>query len=458
VGRLWRYNLHYFDDLAATDSNHRLPQQAALIDRWILENPPARGTGWEPYPTSLRIVNWCKWLLLHGVSSKSLLHSLAVQTRWLERRLEYHLLGNHLWANGKALVFAGAYFDGPEADRWLAVGLAILRRELEEQVLADGAHFERSSMYHALFVEDLLDLSNLAAAFGDRIPETDRQRWRAVLPSMIAWLRAVSHGDVLAHFNDVAQGIAPLPSTLTDYADRLAIDGQSPLPTAEKMLAGSGLVRLALGDAVVIADVAPLGPDYMPGHAHADTLSFECEVRGHRLFVNEGTSTYEPNAARLLQRGTGAHNTVVVDGADSSEVWSSFRVARRARIVASAISQQDASITLVGAHDGYQRLPGRVLHRRTWRLGTRCLDVTDELQGRFASAEARLLMAPGWMARLTDNQVSLEGPGGPVLLTFTGGSPTVEDAFYHPGFGSSERTQRIRATISGPRLVTRIEW
>jgi hypothetical protein len=39
-----------------------------------------------------------------------------MQVRFLRKRLEVHLLGNHLFANAKALVFAGLYFSGDEAE------------------------------------------------------------------------------------------------------------------------------------------------------------------------------------------------------------------------------------------------------------------------------------------------------------------------------------------------------
>src|SRR5690606_32197047 len=100
--RLWRYNLHYFDDLAADGNEERHSWHEALIDRWIAGNPPGKGTGWEPYPTSLRIVNWVKWALAsdaRGATEARLTpaaqNSLATQARWLRRRLEIHLLGNH---------------------------------------------------------------------------------------------------------------------------------------------------------------------------------------------------------------------------------------------------------------------------------------------------------------------------------------------------------------------------
>jgi uncharacterized heparinase superfamily protein len=105
------------------------------------------------------------------------LDSLAVQVRWLRRRLEWHLLSNHLFANAKALMFGGAFFDGPEAGDWREGGLRILAREVPEQVLPDGGHFERSPMYHAILLEDMLDLLNLSRAFPGLLPGAVEAQW-----------------------------------------------------------------------------------------------------------------------------------------------------------------------------------------------------------------------------------------------------------------------------------------
>ena len=99
--KLWLYNLHYFDDLVADRADTRAGWHRELIRQWIDENPPARGNGWEPYPTSLRITNWIKWVLTGNEPVEGMLDSLAIQARHLSRRLEYQFLGNHL--------FEGAY-------------------------------------------------------------------------------------------------------------------------------------------------------------------------------------------------------------------------------------------------------------------------------------------------------------------------------------------------------------
>ena len=120
--RLWTYNLHYFDDLDSAGAPARASWHAALIDRWISENPAPLGAGWEPYCLSLRIVNWCRFAWSGGVLTPEATQSLAVQLRALNDQIEVHLLGNHLFANAKALVFGGLYFEGTEADRWLEIG------------------------------------------------------------------------------------------------------------------------------------------------------------------------------------------------------------------------------------------------------------------------------------------------------------------------------------------------
>jgi len=195
VSKLWRYNQHYFDDLNAMGAVERSDWHQDLLLRWVAENSPGMGVGWEPYPISLRIVNWVKWQCSGNALPEACLQSLAVQARWLTQRIEWHILGNHLFANAKALAFAGVFFSGDEADRWLRQGLKIIADELPEQVLFDGGNFERSPMYHAIFLEDLLDLLNLAGAFPSVIPEEHAARWLESAQRMLRWLDRTIHPE-----------------------------------------------------------------------------------------------------------------------------------------------------------------------------------------------------------------------------------------------------------------------
>lgn len=114
VSKLWLFNLHYFDDLNAMGASQRKEWHNQLADRWINENIVGKGVGWEPYPTSLRIVNWVKWHLSENRLSDNYIQSLALQARWLNKRIEWHILGNHLFSNAKALVFVGIFFSNKE--------------------------------------------------------------------------------------------------------------------------------------------------------------------------------------------------------------------------------------------------------------------------------------------------------------------------------------------------------
>ena len=58
-------------------------------------------------------------------------------------------------------VVAGALLDSDILEQ----GLKLLNAELEEQILPDGGHYERTPMYHALVFEDLLLVQ---AALGPR--------------------------------------------------------------------------------------------------------------------------------------------------------------------------------------------------------------------------------------------------------------------------------------------------
>ena len=462
MDRLWRYNLHYFDDLNAAGAAQRMPAHRALVTRWIAENPPAHGTGWEPYPASLRIVNWIKWLLsadtAGGVAEPAWLDSLAAQTRWLRGRLEWHLLGNHLFANAKALVAAGLYFDGAEAQAWLVRGLAILERELPEQILADGGQFERSPMYHALALEDLLDLLNIigARAVAESPAQVLAPRLREAASRMLHWLRCMTHPDgTLGHFNDSADGIAPDIAELERYAAALAITAPHP-QTGLAHLSDSGYARASCGDAVLLADVALIGPDYLVGHAHADTLSFELSVGARRVVVNGGTSCYGLGAQRLRERGTAAHSTVEVAGQNSSEVWSGFRVGRRARPV--GLTVQGTRISC--SHDGYRYLPGAPLHHRTWELDNGALRVEDRLHPAGQAAVARYPLAPGL-------RLQAEGAGawsvhaGAVLIAHVevqAGQARAAASQHAPRFGVIVATETLEVTLQDGVAVTRWSW
>jgi len=498
--KLWLYNLHYFNDLNADWASSRCEWHKALFARWIAENPPGTGNGWEPYPLSLRIVNWIKWALTGNNLPREVLESLVVQVRFLVKRLEYHLLGNHLLANAKALVIAGHFFEGKEADAWSARGARILSRELPKQILEDGGHYERSPMYHSIVLEDLLDLLNLVRCYSDRpscrTEDVELAGYTAnkkkgegrifsricgTASQMLGWLNAMCFPDgQISLLNDAAFGIASPLTELRAYAEQMGIH-ESDEPPAEHSatkksfleivsygrvklthLKASGYIRVDDAPMAAILDVAKIGPEFQPGHAHADTLSFELALFGHRVIVDSGTSTYAEGEERQAQRGTKAHNTVVIDGKDSSEVWGSFRVARRAQPFGLQLKEKaNGDIVVRCAHDGYRRLSGKPVHWREWHFKERSLEVIDLIEGKFTKAVGGFHFHPDTSVISGNSaaQGEIHLPNGSKMnWQIIKGHAKIIQSEYYPEFGKSHQNRCLEIELIGNAAHVVFHW
>ncbi len=267
----------------------------------------------------------------------------------------------------------------------------------------------------------------------------------------------------IAFFNDAALGIAARPADIETYALRLGL-GEGPGPQEGiTCLPASGYIRLARKEAVVILDVGKIGPCYLPGHAHADSLSFELSLFGRRVVVNSGTSCYGSSPERLRQRSTAAHTTVEVDGADSSEIWSSFRVARRVNPINLRYADEGhQGLTVSCAHDGYTRLPGRVIHHRRWRLQADRLEIEDRIEGKAIQAVARFHWHPdiASTATLEGNvkSMSLQLDQYRVTWSTSGPKGDLEPSTYHPAFGMSLRNRVMIAPLNPTGTIYSIVW
>jgi uncharacterized heparinase superfamily protein len=459
--KLWLYNLHYFDDLTAIDAENRTEWHRELINRWIDENPPGNGNGWEPYPSSLRIVNWIKWALAGNQLNDRFVNSLVIQIRFLTQNLETHLLGNHLFANAKALIFAGLFFEGDESKKWYHLGRTLVERELPEQVLNDGGNFELSTMYHMIFLEDLLDLVNLHRTYGQPLPVGLEDK----IPSMFTWLKTMCHPDgELSFFNDSAIGVTPSVSEIKMYGSHLELFNKEKNKDGIHLLTASGYARVQLGDAVALIDRAEVGPDHLPAHAHADTLSFELSLLGQRLIINSGTSLYGSGLKRHQERSTAAHSTIEIDEQNSSEVWSGFRVARRARISQLIEEQCDGNIRLAACHNGYKRLQGKPKHCREWIFDNSSMIINDKVTGKgIHQVKSILPLHPNVeVISVEKNKVQVDIIGNKVDITIEGyGVLNVINSNYHPEFGLSIANKHLVYCHSATlpiNITTRISW
>jgi len=464
--KLWLYNLHYFDDLNAQGFDTRRKQQINFINKWIDENPAPLGNGWEPYPASLRIVNWVKAFLSGIAPDQAMLNSLAKQADFLSQDLERHLLGNHLFVNAKALIFAGLYLEGKEASSWLQTGLVIYTKELDEQVVPDGGNFELTPMYHVIMLVDLFDLINLWTAVPNKVNAIVVEKTKQVATKMLGWLKNMSHNDgEISFFNDTAFGIAPKNSIVFEYAAKLGL--HNPLANSvgsESLtlfnLQNSSYVSVKSDEYSLIADLAQVGPSYQPGHAHADTLSYEISLGNQRVFVNSGISEYGLSEERLRQRKTAAHNTVVVNDLDSSQVWSGFRVAKRANVLNRMVNRvADSIVHFSAAHNGFKKQGVNCIHQRDWLAENGLITITDRLIGNYINAVGYLHLHPDIeVLNVADEQVLLASRDYDICMKVSGANISIEDTTWHPEFGVIINNKKLGFLFTQSTMTIAITW
>ena len=210
-GMLWAYNQNFFDWI--NQEGFSKEEGCKWIDQFI-EDLPNNKVGLDPYPIALRSINWVKFFCrFPDAATKSRLDALYSQMRLLEKKLEYHLLGNHLLEDAYALYTGATFFSDI---RLLNKTEELIMDQLKEQVLSDGAHFEQSPMYHCILLDRLLDCINIRET---KVLVSYAQRMLGHLESII-W----TDGSI-PMLNDSANGIAPTPKQIFDYVNALDWSG-----------------------------------------------------------------------------------------------------------------------------------------------------------------------------------------------------------------------------------------
>lgn len=321
-GMLWAYNLNYMDWLL--EENFPKQESTKWIDKFI-DDLPNNKVGLDPYPTALRGINWVKFFTLYpSEKTQKRENSLYSQYKLLEKKLEYHLLGNHLLEDAYSLFIGGWYFAD---EKMLNKAKKLLRKELQRQVLKDGSHYEQSPMYHCILLDRLLDCYNFAVSDTSFSDKSFLAFLKDKAEAMLGHLKTITYNDgSIPLLNDSALGIAPTTKQIFEYAKNLKLSSVK-IPLRE-----CGYRQFHNNTMEAIVDVGNITATYQPGHTHADTFNYELRIEGNEFIVDSGVSTYNKDSRRQWERSTVAHNTVSVDGKSSSEVWGGFRVGKRAKV------------------------------------------------------------------------------------------------------------------------------
>ena len=426
-GKLWTYNLNYFDFLNQEGMSKDIGID--LINDYI-KNDKTLKDGKEPYPISLRGINWVKFLSENRVFDSRIDKILYQHYYTLLKNLEYHLLGNHLLENAFSLLFGAYYFQD---EKLYIKSRDLLIYELKEQVLKDGAHFELSPMYHQIILSRLLDCIQLIKLNSIWKKDELLLFLEAKASLMVSWLKNITYSNgEIPMVNDATYGITPQSNELFSYAKEIGITDQQ-IP-----LSDSGYRKIGTNNYELFIDIGNVGPDYQPGHAHSDTFNFELIKNGNPIFVDTGISTYEKNDIRQSERATHSHNTVKIGDKEQTQVWGGFRVAKRARITYLV----EKPNLIEARHNGY--LSDGYKHIRSFLWGENYLILKDKInRSTNNNAKAYFHLHYSVVKPLVDgNTIMLESSG--VYIEFESASNiSIEEYQLSAGFNKTNLAYKI---------------
>jgi hypothetical protein len=442
---LWEPNRHLHlvtlaQAYALTGRKAYLQALEEHLDTWFIACPPGYGANWaSALEVALRLVNWsAAWQILGGAQGGcfSQKQNWDFRARWLRsvwqhadfisRWFSLHSsANNHLIGEAAGLFIAGLTWPHwKQAKDWVASSKKILEEEILKQNAPDGVNREQAVWYQQ-FVLEMLVLCLLAGKANGQWFSPD---YESRIEAMMDFIASIMDcGGNVPMFGDADDGVvlelsqeagfSPFRSALATGAmlfrrgdfklkagrldDRTrwlfgagadaafeGLDAEKTRLPARQTFPEGGYYVLGCDfetpqEIRAVVDAGPLGYRSIAAHGHADALSFTLSVGGRELFVDPGTYAYHTQSRwRDYFRGTGAHNTLRVDGLDQSVPGGNFMWTRHARSACSLWLSSADKDSFEGWHDGYARLEDPVKHRRMIELDkkARRLRIEDTLE------------------------------------------------------------------------------
>jgi len=419
---LWELNrLGHFLTLARAYSLTKDERYAAeffaQLRSWIEQNPYGRGPNWAcAMEVALRAMNLMAAFetFRHSPQLNSdflsfFLQLLQQHGDYIRNNLEFSHIAtsNHYLSDVVGLLWLGLLLpELRDAEEWRDFGLAETLREMDKQVLADGADFEASTGYHR-FVTELFLYSFMLC----RANEVDiEKRYWIRLRQMLLYIRAYLRPDGFAPLigdTDSGQVLPFVRRRADDHAYLLEIgarvldDPELKTPCVNSQAfpeAGTYIMRD--GDLYLCFNASGPGLNGRGSHGHNDALSIEVSAGGRAFIVDPGTYVYSADLERRHQfRSTAYHSTVQIDGLEQNtiDVQTPFVIGNEAKPRVLEWKTGADFDKVVGEHYGYP-----VVHRRTvvFNKHERAWLIDDEFFGDGEHVyEVRFHFAPGVEAK-----------------------------------------------------------
>lgn len=345
---------------------------------WNDQNPYGRGPNWQcAMEVALRAINLIAAFELFRespqVDATFLLRLFQQHGHYIRRNLEFSYIAtsNHYLSDVAGLLWLGVMVpELREAESWRNFGLREMLREMDKQVLPDGADFESSTGYHRFVTE--LFLYSFWLCRENEI-EIDQKYWHK-LYAMLRYIRGYLRPDGFAPLLGDTDGGQFLPlehRRADDHAYVLEVGARvfnDPAlrdpETESKAFPNAGTYVMRHDDLYLCFNASDAGINGRGSHGHNDALSIEVAAGGCAFIVDPGTFVYTGDLQKRHEfRSTAYHSTVKIDGVEQNTIQQDmpFVIGNEAR---PRVLEWQAD-RIVAEHYGYRQLKHPVIHRRT---------------------------------------------------------------------------------------------
>lgn len=384
--KLINYYINYFDFINSEKNYKKTQLINNIINKWNIFFLKKKSIIFDQYPLSIRIFNLIKWDLKFRKIDQKTKIIIFKQADFLRKNLEYHLVGNHLITNLKAIIYSSLYFETKNSEKWFNEIIKILELQIDYQILADGCHYEKSPMYQLNVIQDFIDICNILNAYNKKNLKIYK-KIKKTIDRMLKWSLSSCHlNKEIPFINDSNNDSY---SSLKEIMINYEIIFQKKFDFKNKnfiYLKNSGIVRVLQNDLCLILNLTTKDSKYPTGHSHSDTFSYEISKKKQKIIVNKGISKYETSADRVLERSLISHNCTAIDDLNCTDVQGSFRVGRSPKINL-RISKKKNEIEITGQHNGFSKFYKKNIFYRTWKISKNRIQVIDKfsLKGKIKS-------------------------------------------------------------------------
>jgi hypothetical protein len=410
---MWDLNRHfYFITLAKafyfTSNKKYIQKLTDLWCHWIDKNKPGYSKNWfNPFEVAARLNNWiwCFHLLLYSdeintLMIRKIITSLYDHADYLFSNLELNWPNNHLILEVKALLEFSIIF--PEIDnkkKFFDRAYKIFEDQVKRQILNDGCHSELNSMYHLIVAGELYEIFLLA--------EKNNIKFRYLTESSIINIKEFSRslvredgsipliGDSAIDDNYIRFGIIKNQKKGLNYwiSDKKAFKSNHKIYNDSnlslKCFHQSGFAfikeRTTNRNVHIIFDFGDFTKNPVTDHAHCDALSFELWANGNKLIIDPGVFFDNENKNYWYQffRSTKAHNTLMVDDFEQTQLWQNSSVLSTANInlLKTYVNKQQIGIEAI-CRPYRSKKEKKIFHKRRFEYNSyKGILISDTVEG-----------------------------------------------------------------------------